>query len=979
MSWKRPIVVLALALAMAGAILLERFVINPGERERPDKAGRLFPELRESGVEVAYLRVTIREGKKLEFKRDRDGARWRMTKPLSLLAETSAVDRIADAFERMEVGPHEEPVRAEKGAPLKLKEYGLLPPDFEAEAETGDGIVYRIQVGAKIPLGRGKLYVRKPGEDVVYLVEDDLRTALDKEFRDFRDKHVLDFAKGRVERVEMTEPLGRVTLVRRPAPEDEPEEKDPEEEEPEKKRVFLEGWDLAEPVADHAKMGESDRVLDRLEWLEVVPLEGFVEDEYDGKDLARFGFDAPTRSYALFLSRGEGEEPEKRTLLVGKAVSGRPHQRYAWRSGTPFVVAVAEKKFEEINPGLEKLREKHLLGFTSGQVTKLTVEYASGEKPLVLKRVEEEPEDGHGEPEKTWQLHSPVRLEADKGQVEDLLRELARAEVESFHADGVEPGELEKKGLGERPEFKLTIEREKEPKLVMRFGREIKEGHKYLVFARRPAFPNALTVSRKIADLLRSTPLDLRSRQVWSFDGSGYNRLVLERRRGKHDPAPVRYEIEKDEEGQWHLVSPVKEQATRGVCDEIVARCADLKVRRFVGENADAKTLAGYGLEPPALRIELAQVGVEGTARRLVRLSAQDERSRIAKGVVEDAKGPTGLVWEIEDWHARPLFGDPIRKKMLDFAKEDMRRVEVSLRRGRTTYTLERRGEAWKVTKPKEQFLDPDALDAFLGALDYVVAERVEKAKAEPADLRRFGLGERAASRFKVTLADETVRELEVSASEADNQGNRFARTPDRESVFVISRDKAEKLARTLKDLGASDTPIVKEEEIPAWAPPRVEIRTGRGAFTIELFQDDAPNTVANFITLVEKKFYDGLAFHRVEDWVVQGGDAGPDKPGYTLPFEHRRNMKEHDYGAVGLALLPGDPNSGNSQFYVVKKREGAHHLDTKYVVFGRVMGAGMEVVERIQKGDKILFARVVHKPTGRTYEVKNKLEPRKP
>ncbi len=129
-------------------------------------------------------------------------------------------------------------------------------------------------------------------------------------------------------------------------------------------------------------------------------------------------------------------------------------------------------------------------------------------------------------------------------------------------------------------------------------------------------------------------------------------------------------------------------------------------------------------------------------------------------------------------------------------------------------------------------------------------------------------------------------------------------------------------------------------------------VETTNGPFVIRLLPDVAPQTVNNFVFLARDGFYDGLTFHRVEDWVVQGGDplgTGMGGPGYTIPAEFASSQKYSQVrGIVGMARAQ-DPNSGGSQWYVVKK--DATWLDGQYTTFGRVV-SGMDVVDTLVIGD---------------------------
>jgi len=123
-------------------------------------------------------------------------------------------------------------------------------------------------------------------------------------------------------------------------------------------------------------------------------------------------------------------------------------------------------------------------------------------------------------------------------------------------------------------------------------------------------------------------------------------------------------------------------------------------------------------------------------------------------------------------------------------------------------------------------------------------------------------------------------------------------------------------------------------------------MKTSEGDIVLELFDEDAPKTVANFKQLASQGFYDGLIFHRViEDFMIQGGcpqGTGTGGPGYT--FEDEINSHKVVRGA--LAMANAGPDTNGSQFFIVTTEE-APWLDGKHTVFGQVRD-GMDVVNRI-------------------------------
>ncbi|MDY2880195.1 MAG: peptidylprolyl isomerase [Candidatus Borkfalkiaceae bacterium] len=123
--------------------------------------------------------------------------------------------------------------------------------------------------------------------------------------------------------------------------------------------------------------------------------------------------------------------------------------------------------------------------------------------------------------------------------------------------------------------------------------------------------------------------------------------------------------------------------------------------------------------------------------------------------------------------------------------------------------------------------------------------------------------------------------------------------------------------------------------------------------FYVELYPDVAPNTVNNFISLVNKGFYNGLTFHRViSGFMIQGGDPkgnGTGGPGYTIRGEFlkngfKTNNLRHTRGVISMARSM-TPNSAGSQFFIM--HADAPHLDGQYAAFGKVI-EGMEAVDRI-------------------------------
>lgn len=141
------------------------------------------------------------------------------------------------------------------------------------------------------------------------------------------------------------------------------------------------------------------------------------------------------------------------------------------------------------------------------------------------------------------------------------------------------------------------------------------------------------------------------------------------------------------------------------------------------------------------------------------------------------------------------------------------------------------------------------------------------------------------------------------------------------------------------------------------------KINTAKGTMTVTFYQEDAPNTVANFVKLAKSGYYDGLTFHRViPNFVIQGGCPnsregssgmpGTGGPGYTIDCELDGGNQYHERGVLSMAHA--GRNTGGSQFFICHSRDNTAHLDGNHTCFGKVV-EGLDVIDQIEGGDRIL------------------------
>jgi cyclophilin family peptidyl-prolyl cis-trans isomerase len=179
-----------------------------------------------------------------------------------------------------------------------------------------------------------------------------------------------------------------------------------------------------------------------------------------------------------------------------------------------------------------------------------------------------------------------------------------------------------------------------------------------------------------------------------------------------------------------------------------------------------------------------------------------------------------------------------------------------------------------------------------------------------------------------------------------------------------IPGERAAKLA-ALRDAPQRRTQVGELDHFAA--NPMVEIVTTRGTMLFELFHDETPLHVHNFLELARRGYYTGLPFHRVvPDFVIQGGDyrgdgnGGKTWDGQVLPGEF--TPRKFVRGALGMPRNE-DPDSGGSQIFVTHRE--TPHLDGRYTVFGQLV-SGEEALDAIEVGDRILAVREVPAPGGR-------------
>ena len=210
-------------------------------------------------------------------------------------------------------------------------------------------------------------------------------------------------------------------------------------------------------------------------------------------------------------------------------------------------------------------------------------------------------------------------------------------------------------------------------------------------------------------------------------------------------------------------------------------------------------------------------------------------------------------------------------------------------------------------------------------------------------------------ARLMLAVCDFSIHKFEESAKILEEmlKGEITAEIRSKAAQFLEMSQKYLPFWKTEQEIRARQA---KADDLP-----RVRFTTTKGDIEIELFENEAPNTVANFIELVGKKYYDGLKFHRViPGFMAQGGDptgSGAGGPGYRFKDEITPESRIHFRGTLSMANA--GPNTNGSQFFLTHLP--TEWLNGKHTVFGRVV-AGQDVVDSLIIGDAITKAEVTRK-----------------
>ncbi len=568
MKWLKTLVVFIIALGIGGYIYFYEKE-TPTTEELKEKAKKVF-DFKPDDVK----RLSLKRGEQLivcEKKEDK----WQMVKPLNVKADKAGIGRILSRLEFLQT---ERRLKGEKDKKLNLKDFGLDKAKVEVTFEVEDKS-FTLLLGDNSSVGRNMYVMRKDKEEVL-VVRRSLSDNLDKSLEDLRDRQVIEVDKYGATKL----------LIQR-------EGKDLECKKEE------EAWRITSPILARGARDEIEKILDKLDDLKVAE---FISE--DAGEIDRFGLSSPELSVTVW------EEDVSRSLIFAKVEEDRV---YAKREAFDSIYSVEKDIIETLTKKPNELRDRKVVRFDTDKVKRIEVSYAD---EIILEKEEDE-----------WKIVKPGQIKADKGEVDDFLRELGDLEIEEFVEEDCK--RLDRYGL-EKPLATVTLILENgEEKQKILLGN--KKGSDYCYLKREEEKP-VFAVSVDFLQKVERSYLAYINRQILSFSSTDARKLILERE-GK------RYLCEKDGEDNWKLVEPAGGEIDLSIIDNILWDISTLSAEKFVSESA--RNLAAYGLGEPQIKLTVEIEGEEGkpAAETLLIGKKSDDGNFYAK------LGKRGEIFEIQN------------------------------------------------------------------------------------------------------------------------------------------------------------------------------------------------------------------------------------------------------------------------------------------------------------------------------------------
>ena len=570
-------------LGVAAALVLFVFLFearSPSTDEMLTAERLAFPDLKESKDRADAVEVARGDAKTVFVKRDvgTSDERWHITQPIDYPADSSRMIGLLGALERAEKSRVEGDERSISIVPTtNLTQYGL-DQDSAARVRVaaGDEVLVDAFVGCKIAGGE-RVYVRPAERDEVYVVGGDVRENALRPLNEFRDKRLLDLRAGQVTQCAVFENEKQVYELAR------------ERDGP---------WRMASPVADRADETLADGIAEKMGslWADVFYKDFEADDPEMPEKLSGLGLRPARRSVKVTLD--VGGRIRQHEVLFGKKLKKKEGAETSWNVyatvvGTRTVVHLPDDVIQKIDVKADDLRSHKVFDFDTAEARALTVDGPAG--PLRIEKTGDE-----------WKVTKPEEHEADPRRVEELLDGLAGLRVRRFLPfDTAQPDLIRVEVLLAAGEDEDEDEPEKRRSEVVFF-----ENRKAAsVIARRGEAGAVFEVPGAVVEKLVGLPYRFWDRTMLTFDHLDIRKITVTC--GERTETAVG-ELVKDDDGKeriaWRLAGGG--EVDTGVADSIKWDFSDLEAEELLGPVDDAK-LGDYGLDAPAMRVEIAVKAAE--------------------------------------------------------------------------------------------------------------------------------------------------------------------------------------------------------------------------------------------------------------------------------------------------------------------------------------------------------------------------------
>lgn len=540
-----------------------------------DKAEKSLSEMREKKLldvekdNVSRMELAFADGTTIECTMDKSG--WALKKPVEDQGNKDEIEKLIDKLKDLDIDKDDFIVEETSD----LAKYGLDKPQLTAVVYQKD-VSQTILVGSKAEDKTDKLYAKRKDEPTIVAIKKSFLDDMKKEPKDLRDKKLARVEKDDVESCEIK--MGDKTVAMA--------KKDSDWMMSKPKEMKCDTWEVEDFYSDLGKLEVDD----------------FVEDK-PGK-LDKYGLDKPLAEITVKLKEDKGE----RTVIIG--AKEKDGDKYYMRRGgqDPVLLVDAKDLVKSVNSGYLAFRKRLVLEFSKSNAKKLTVKRE--DKTFVCQINKDD--------DSKWDLLEPIKCEADKTEIDDILWDLSYLKAKVFVEE--DPKDLKPYGL-DKPSIEATVEFEKEVEEEEKEGEEKKddddkdEGEEKK--KKKVMMTKVLLIGKKTDDdryyakvkdedlvfeteesYVKNLKEELASKNILKVEKDDVKAVTLAYAK---DSKTVK--IEKDGDDKWKMTKPEEKSYDKSDVDDILDELDDFRAKSI--ETYAAKDLAKYGLAKPCLTITL--------------------------------------------------------------------------------------------------------------------------------------------------------------------------------------------------------------------------------------------------------------------------------------------------------------------------------------------------------------------------------------